>query len=243
MKSIYNTIWNLEKDKLQEILDTSSTLAEVMIKIGLSLHANNYKELNNRVSQDSLSLETLKDNRKGKSFGGNAPIELENLLIENSTYNRKHLKARLIKENLLEYKCSACNNIGKWNNQELVLQLDHINGINCDNRIENLRFLCPNCHTQTDTYAGRGRKKDPVQNKCLDCQCDINKKSSRCSKCSKINNQLSFSHPLKFEVTKEELQQLIDKYTMIYIGKMFDVSYNAVKKRCIKFGIDYKKKK
>ena len=81
---------------------------------------------------------------------------MEEILVENSSYtNRTRLKERLIKEKLLEYKCSICQNNGIWLNKELTLQLDHINGINNDNRIENLRFLCPNCHSQTDTYSGK----------------------------------------------------------------------------------------
>ena len=67
------------------------------------------------------------------------------------------LKERLVKEGILEYKCAECG-ISKWNNKPLSLHLDHINGINNDHRIENLRFLCPNCHSQTDTYAGKNRK-------------------------------------------------------------------------------------
>lgn len=59
----------------------------------------------------------------------------------------------------MEYKCACCGNTGEWNGRPLVLQLDHINGDNCDNRLENLRFLCPNCHSQTDTFAGRNCKK------------------------------------------------------------------------------------
>lgn len=53
-----------------------------------------------------------------------------------------------------EYKCTICK-ITEWNNREIVLEIDHINGDNTDNRIENLRYLCPNCHSQTDTYKGR----------------------------------------------------------------------------------------
>lgn len=75
--------------------------------------------------------------------------------IENSTFPRHRLKERLIKENKIPYACQECGNIGEHNGKPLVLQLDHTNGINNDNRIENLRFLCPNCHTQQDTYAAK----------------------------------------------------------------------------------------
>ena len=69
-----------------------------------------------------------------------------------------HLKERLVKEKYLEYKCAECG-ITEWNGKPLSLHLDHINGINNDHRIENLRFLCPNCHSQTNTYAGKNKKK------------------------------------------------------------------------------------
>ena len=57
----------------------------------------------------------------------------------------------------INFKCSKCNNEGEWFGEKLVLQLDHINGISNDNRIENLRFLCPNCHTQTETYSSKNK--------------------------------------------------------------------------------------
>jgi Zn finger protein HypA/HybF involved in hydrogenase expression len=53
-----------------------------------------------------------------------------------------------------EYKCSGCG-IVEWNNKSITLEIDHINGDNTDNRIENLRYLCPNCHSQTETYKGK----------------------------------------------------------------------------------------
>lgn len=59
---------------------------------------------------------------------------------------------------MIEYKCSFCGNIGKWLDTEMSLELDHINGINNDNRIENLRYLCPNCHAITKTYCGKNKK-------------------------------------------------------------------------------------
>lgn len=77
------------------------------------------------------------------------------VFIVDSTHPRHRVKERLIKEKLIEYKCQCCFNPGEHNGLPLVLQLDHINGINNDNRLENLRFLCPNCHAQSDTYAAK----------------------------------------------------------------------------------------
>ena len=96
------------------------------------------------------------------SFNKNKKTSLEEILVENSTYkNTSRLKERLINEKYLEYKCECCGNIGEWQGKPLALQLDHKNGNHQDNRIENLRLLCPNCHTQTETYGSkRGTKSD-----------------------------------------------------------------------------------
>jgi 5-methylcytosine-specific restriction endonuclease McrA len=83
----------------------------------------------------------------------------EEVFIEESTYPRHRLKGRILKQNLIEYKCQCCGIKDEWNKQKLVLQLDHINGINNDNRLENLRFLCPNCHSQQDTFAARNKNR------------------------------------------------------------------------------------
>ena len=79
----------------------------------------------------------------------------EEVFVENSTYARHHIKRRVIEENLVDYKCTECGNLGVWNNKPLLLILDHINGINNDNRLENLRFVCSNCDSQLSTYKNR----------------------------------------------------------------------------------------
>ena len=83
---------------------------------------------------------------------------LEQILVENSPYattGTAGLKKRLLGEKILENRCYECSMGPQWNDKKLVLQIDHINGNRNDNRIENLRILCPNCHSQTSTYSGK----------------------------------------------------------------------------------------
>ena len=95
---------------------------------------------------------------------GREQYELEEILCENSPISRQGLKDYLARHHVLEYKCAICGNIGEWNGVSLTLQIDHINGIRNDNRAGNLRWLCPNCHSQTDTYTGKNKTKKPVVN-------------------------------------------------------------------------------
>lgn len=81
---------------------------------------------------------------------------------EDSSYPRHRLKDRIIQQELLDHSCQECGLGHVWNSKPIVLQLDHINGVNNDHRLENLRFLCPNCHTQQDTYAAKNIKKKNV---------------------------------------------------------------------------------
>ncbi|MGA3035990.1 MAG: HNH endonuclease signature motif containing protein [Vulcanimicrobiaceae bacterium] len=68
-----------------------------------------------------------------------------------------HVKTRLIAAGILENKCSQCGIID-WRSEPISIHMDHINGVNTDNRLENLRMLCPNCHSQTDTFGARNIK-------------------------------------------------------------------------------------
>ena len=79
----------------------------------------------------------------------------EEVFVENSTYARHRLKARIIKQQMLPYECAVCGMPPVWNNQPMSLVLDHINGVNNDNRLENLRFVCHNCDSQLPTYKSR----------------------------------------------------------------------------------------
>lgn len=99
-------------------------------------------------------------NQAGKGLTKDRPgikYELKDLLIENSPLKKTttKFKQRLIRDGLLKDVCASCGLSKTWNSKPIVLHLDHVNGKHRDNRLENLRLLCPNCHSQTDTYCGR----------------------------------------------------------------------------------------
>ena len=98
---------------------------------------------------------------RGLRRGGRQRRSLSEIMIKESSYNPRHLKTRLVRDEIVPYICHECDfdpNKQKWNSKKLVLILDHINGVSNDHRKKNLRFLCPNCNSQTSTFAGRRKQ-------------------------------------------------------------------------------------
>jgi transposase len=94
--------------------------------------------------------------RRGAIVARPNATPISDLLVAGTYRGRYNLKLRLLKEGLKTGECERCG-IGSWRSRELTLALHHINGDRLDNRLENLELLCPNCHSQTDTFAGRKR--------------------------------------------------------------------------------------
>ncbi len=147
-------------EKLKQVVRDSISWSEVMRGLGLSIAGgtqDHLKSLTKRLMIDTSHLTGKK--REYPAWNTNT-MPLDKILVQDSPYKGKNqdLKIKLIKAKLLEDKCSECGILPLWNEKQLVLPLDHINGNNKDSRIENLRILCPNCHTQTETFSGRNRK-------------------------------------------------------------------------------------
>jgi len=145
---------------LKNAVNASTSLRQVLKKIGLKETGGNYKQIKKYLNQLSIDYTHLTGQgwRKGSTDPVIKAIPLKNILIKNSFYNSNRLRKRLINEKIFKHKCLECNN-SKWNGKKIPLELDHINGINTDNRLCNLRLLCPNCHALTSTYRGKNIKK------------------------------------------------------------------------------------
>jgi 5-methylcytosine-specific restriction endonuclease McrA len=132
----------------------------VLQRLGLHPTGANYKTLGATI--DRLGLDTShflgKGHLRGKSHSWARRLPLDVILVANSTYSSmRSLKRRVLAGGLLEWRCSQCG-LTDWRGSRLVPVLDHINGDARDHRLENLRLLCPNCNSQTTTFAGRNRK-------------------------------------------------------------------------------------
>jgi len=88
---------------------------------------------------------------KGTKFKSANDVFVKGKFVSSTALRRWYLRQK-------EYKCDSCN-LKTWQEKEIVIELDHINGDRYDNRIENLRLLCPNCHSQTDNYKSKNKKR------------------------------------------------------------------------------------
>ena len=159
------------KDWLEELCRDSFSYAEVLRKAGRVQGGGSQQTLKNKIAEWGIDVSHFKGQHwaKGSTAKTNDALarmarknqryDLEELFCENSLATRHTVRERILKDNLIEYKCALCGNTGQWLGKEIALQLDHINGIGNDHRLENLRWLCPNCHATTETFAGKNNRK------------------------------------------------------------------------------------
>lgn len=156
-----NKIYKLSDEQFVELLKNSSTISEVLFKLGYSVKGNSwgFAKVKQRMSDLSLDGSIFKGKSPITKYGTLHKVNASDILKPNCKHARSVLRRYVIKNNLIPYRCAICGCV-EWQGRTLSLELDHINGINNDNRIENLRFLCPNCHSQTTTYGSRNQQRN-----------------------------------------------------------------------------------
>ena len=154
-------------EELREAVRTSGSVRQVLKKLNVKAAGGNYATFHKAVKHFEIDTSHFhgqvwnKGDHSGVLKRSRKTRPLDEVLNKDIHYSSNKLKQRLIKAGLKEHKCEQCG-ITEWNGQPAPIELDHINGVRTDNRLENLRILCPNCHAQTKTYRGRNKNK----NKC-----------------------------------------------------------------------------
>lgn len=141
----------------------SSSLRQVLTKLGLIEAGGNYAQIRKYIAEYSLDTSHFKGKAwsRGMTLGVRPQIPTVDILVEGSDFQSYKLKKRLFAEGLKLPKCELCGWNRKAEDGRLPLELDHINGDKMDNRFENLRILCPNCHSLQPTHRGRNIGKKP----------------------------------------------------------------------------------
>lgn len=247
---------NVPDEELLLVIKISQSYSEALIRLGYRGSGYRLTKIKELEKEGKLDTSHFID---PIYLVGSKPMSLPEILVKESSYrSSSDLRKRLIREGILQNKCYTCGLGPEWRGAPLILHLDHINGNHRDNRVENLRILCPNCHAQTDTYCGknkRGWRKDRQTGVCLSCSRRSIFESSLCRPCWKETHGenlcsecrvpiaqsshkcpgcRSATQPKRYKVDwppYDELVLKVESGNLSAVGRELGVSANAVKKR------------
>lgn len=231
---------NYSRDELCLIVSQSTTLNEVVDKLGYSTHTgNNRQTVKKRIEEFGIDCSHF-------VRGNYNRFTDEDIFVENSPASQKSLREHYKEGSYSQYVCSICGQEPFWNGKPMTLILDHINGTNHDDRLENLRWVCPNCNQQLET-TGYKKMRSAISQKfkkkyyCIDCGTEIGEPSVRCSKCHQkyINDNSKLTG---LNITRDTLKKLIRAKSFVQIGEIFNVTDNTIRKWCDRYNLPKTKK-
>lgn len=168
------------------------------------------------------------------------PKPMAVILVRGSSYSRAKLKHRLFEEGYKERRCETCGQDERWRGRWMSLILDHVNGVPDDNRIENLRIVCPNCAATLDTHCGRKNRRERPVRACARCGREFAAKYASHRYCSHSCGVrwdrsrlrgVANSNARKVERPPyEKLLVEIEATSYLAVGRKYGVSDNAVRK-------------
>jgi len=224
----------------RKAIASSSSYAEALRKVGLRPAGGNHR-LFRRYVDEIWQIPTDHFDPARASLVGlvrTRPqrIPLDAILVEGSSYSRKALKRRLYESALKARRCELCEQGEDWNGSHMSLILDHINGVPDDNRIENLRIVCPNCAATLDTHCGRKNKLP--ERPCARCgELFVPRRNEHqyCSRYCGIRHTVGRTgpRPNRRKVERPSLEQLLgdlESMSFVAVGRKYGVSDNAIRK-------------
>ena len=231
-----NIIDSYNDFELKKLIADSTSLKDLARRMGYThgVSGDTIKKLRKRVENfDTSHFKTYVNQGKFEQLQ-EKDIFQKGHYVANKTV-RKHYKDG----NYSEYKCSICGQLPVWNGQDLTLILDHKNGDNSDHRLQNLRWVCPNCNQQLPTTGSRNPNRK-IHKKiwiCKDCGVEIFKGGTRCKQCEAKRRIMTVD---VMRVSREELKTLIRTLPFLQIGEKFNVSDNTIRKWCDKYNLPRK---
>lgn len=224
--STNNPVYKIEETLFKEFVKKSESIIEIARKCGYK-GGGSSNIIKHRITELNLDTSHFNPTNVGKILTPSNLKPLEDIL-DNKVYlqNSSRLRKRLVNELNWEDKCCICNS----NDSVCSLELDHIDGNHQNNNITNLRILCPNCHSQTDTWCGKNKSvksKEPIKNHCSDCNIIIRKKSKKCNPCTakELFMKAIINRP-KYSQLINDIKETNYKQT----GRKYGVSDNTIRK-------------
>lgn len=226
------------EEQARAAVATSLCYSEALRKLGLRPAGGNHRVLRKYVDEVWQIPTDHFDSARARlaGFVPRRPVPLEQVLVEGSSYSRATLKRRLFDAGLKARECELCGPGESWHGKSMSLILDHINGVPDDNRLENLRIVCPNCAATLDTHCGRKNRLEPRD--CLRCGETFMPRSARHRYCSRDCGQRHDRgrrepRPQTRRVERpsyEELKDDLAAMSVLAVGRKYGVSDNAVRK-------------